>query len=52
MSDTDMEKILSNDENESSLTVIDDIPIESEDVHIVDHVGQQTRYEATIEKIV
>jgi hypothetical protein len=34
MSDTDIEKLLSKGENESPLTVIDDVPIESEDVHI------------------
>ncbi len=45
-----MEQILSKGENESPLIVIDDVPIESEDVHIVYRVGQQIRYEATIEK--
>ena len=50
MSDTDIEKLLSKGENESPLTVIDDVPIESEDVHIVYRVAKQTRFEATAEK--
>ncbi len=50
MSDTDIEKLLSRGENESPLTVIDDVPIESEDVHIVYRVAKQTRFEATAEK--
>lgn len=50
MSDTDIEKILSNSDTEGPLTFIDDIPIESEDVHIVYRVGTQTRFEATAEK--
>lgn len=44
------EKLLSKGDNESPLTVIDDVPIELEDVHIVYRVAQQTRYEATAEK--
>lgn len=50
MSDADIEKLLSKGENESPLTVIDDVPIESEDVHIVYRVAKQTQYEATAEK--
>jgi hypothetical protein len=50
MSDTDIEKLLSKGEGESPLTVIDDVPIESEDVHIVFRVGKQTRFEATAEQ--
>jgi hypothetical protein len=50
MSDTDIEKLLSKGEGESPLTVIDDVPIESEDVHIVYRVGKQTRFEATAEQ--
>jgi hypothetical protein len=50
MSDTDMEQLLSKGENESPLTIIDDVPMESEDAHIVYCVGQQTRCEPTIEK--
>jgi hypothetical protein len=48
MSDTDIEKMLS--KGESPLTVIDDVPIESEDVHIVYRVTKQTRFEATAEQ--
>jgi hypothetical protein len=50
MKDADIEKLLLKGENEGPLTVIDDVPIESEDVHIVYRVGQQTRYEAKAEK--
>ncbi len=50
MSDTDIEKLLLKGENESPLTVIDDVPIESEDIHIVYRVAKQTQYEATAEK--
>lgn len=50
MSDKDIEQLLSKGENESPLTVIDDVPIESEDVHIVYRVAKQTQYEATAEK--
>jgi len=50
MKDADIEKLLSKGDSEGPLTVIDDVPIESEDVHIVYRVGQQTRYEATAEK--
>ncbi len=48
MSDTDIEKMLS--KFESPLTVIDDVPIESEDVHIVYRVTKQTRFETTAEQ--
>ncbi len=50
MSDTDIEQLLLKGENESPLTIIDDVPIESEDVHIVYRVAKQTRFEATAEK--
>ena len=50
MSDTDIEKLLSKGEGESPLTVIDDVPIESEDVHIVYRVAKQTQFEATAEQ--
>jgi hypothetical protein len=50
MTDTDIEKLLSKGENESPLTVIDDVPIESEDVHVVYRVAKQTRFEATAEQ--
>lgn len=50
MSDSDIDKLLSKGDNESPLTVIDDVPIELEDVHVVYRVAQQTRYEATAEK--
>ena len=50
MSDTDIEKLLSKGEGESPLTTIDDVPIESEDVHIVYRVAKQTQFEATAEQ--
>ncbi len=50
MKGADMEQILSKGENESPLIVIDDVPIESEDIHIVYRVTKQTQYEATAEK--
>ncbi|CAF1408196.1 unnamed protein product [Adineta steineri] len=50
MTDTDIEKLLSKGEGVSPLTVIDDVPIESEDVHIVYRVAKQTQYEATAEQ--
>ena len=50
MSDADIEQLLSKGENESPLTVIDEVPIETEDVHIVYRVAKQTRFEATAEK--
>ena len=37
-------------EDESSLTVIDDVPIESEDIHTFYHVAKQTQFEATAEQ--
>lgn len=50
MSDTDIEKLLLKGQNESSLTVIDDILIESEDIHIVYRIAKQTQFEATADK--
>ncbi|CAF4908380.1 unnamed protein product, partial [Rotaria sp. Silwood2] len=50
MSDTDIEKLLSKGESKSSLTVIHDVPIESEDVHIVYRLAKQTQYEAIAEQ--
>ena len=50
MSDTDIEQLLSNGENERPLTIIDEVSIESEDVHIVYRVAKQTQFEATAEK--
>ena len=50
MFDKDIEKLLSKNENESLLTIIDEIPIEFEDIHIVYHVAKQTRFEAIAEK--
>ncbi len=50
MSDTDIEKLLSKGEGERPLTTIDDVPIESEDVHIVYRVAKQTQFEATAEQ--
>ena len=50
MSDTDIEKLLSKGEGESLLTTIDDVPIESEDVHIVYRFAKQTQFEATAEQ--
>ncbi|CAF2897455.1 unnamed protein product [Rotaria sp. Silwood2] len=50
MSATDIEKLLSKDESKSPLTVIDDVPIESEDVHIVYRLAKQTQYEAIAEQ--
>ncbi len=41
MSDTDIEKILSKGENECPLIIVDDVSIESEDIHIVYHVAKQ-----------
>jgi hypothetical protein len=42
MKDEDMEKLLSKGENKGPLAVIDNVPIESGDVHIVYRVEQQT----------
>ena len=50
MTDTDIEKLLSKGESEGPLTTIDDVPIESEDVHIVYRVAKQTQFEATAEQ--
>ncbi|UJR12101.1 hypothetical protein I4U23_016279 [Adineta vaga] len=50
MTDADIEKLLSEGETESSLTIIEEIPIEHEDVHIVYHVAKQTQFEATAEE--
>ncbi len=50
MSDIDIEKLLSKDENESPLTVIDDVRIELEDIHIVYRAEKQTRFLTTAEK--
>ncbi|CAF3852364.1 unnamed protein product, partial [Rotaria magnacalcarata] len=50
MSNTDVEKLLLKGEGESPLTVIDDVPIEFEDIHIVYRVAEQTQYEATAEQ--
>ena len=50
MSDTDIEELLSKDEGESPLTVINNVPIESEDVHIVYRVAKQTRFHVTAEQ--
>jgi hypothetical protein len=50
MSDTDIEQLLSKGENQNPLTVIDEVAIESEDVHIVYRVAKQTRFEATAAK--
>ncbi|CAF4023112.1 unnamed protein product, partial [Rotaria sordida] len=50
MTDADIEKLLSKGQDESPLTTIDDVPIESEDIHIVYRVAKQTQYEATAEQ--
>ena len=50
MTDADIETLLCKTEGESPLTVVDGIPIESEDVHIVFRVAKQTRFEATAEQ--
>ncbi|CAF1580601.1 unnamed protein product, partial [Adineta ricciae] len=50
MSDADIEQLLSKEENEGPLTVIDEVPIETEDVHIVYRVAKQTQFEATAEQ--
>lgn len=50
MSDTDIEKLLSKGATDSPLTTIDDVPIESEDIHIVYRVAKQTQFEATAEQ--
>jgi len=50
MTDADIEQLLPKDELESPLTITDEVPIESEDVHIVYRVGKQTRFEATAEQ--
>jgi hypothetical protein len=50
MSDTDIEKLLSKGEDETPLITIDDVPIESEDIHIVYRVAKQTQYEPTAEQ--
>lgn len=51
MSDTDIEQLLlSKDANQTPLTVIDDVPIDFEDLHILYRVAKQTKYEATAEQ--
>ncbi|CAF3355268.1 unnamed protein product [Rotaria socialis] len=50
MSNIDVEKLLLKGEGESPLTVIDDVPIEFEDIHIVYRVAKQMQYEATAEQ--
>ncbi|CAF1954063.1 unnamed protein product [Rotaria magnacalcarata] len=50
MSNTDVEKLLLKGEGESPLTVIDDVPIEFEDIHIVYRVAEQMQYETTAEQ--
>ncbi|CAM4845574.1 unnamed protein product, partial [Rotaria magnacalcarata] len=50
MSNTDVEKLLLKGEGESPLTVIDDVPIEFEDIHIVYRVAEQIQYETTAEQ--
>ena len=50
MTDNEIEQLLSKDPNESPLTVIEDIPIEFEDIQIVFNVAQQTQYEAQAEQ--
>ncbi|CAF3618867.1 unnamed protein product [Rotaria sp. Silwood1] len=50
MSNSDIKKLLSNGQDESPLTIIDEVPIESEDVHIVYYIAKQTRFEATAEQ--
>ncbi|CAF5128278.1 unnamed protein product, partial [Rotaria magnacalcarata] len=47
---TDVEKLLLKGEGESPLTVIDDVPIEFEDIHIVYRVAEQIQYETTAEQ--
>ncbi|CAF5187190.1 unnamed protein product, partial [Rotaria magnacalcarata] len=47
---TDVEKLLLKGEGESPLTVIDDVPIEFEDIHIVYRVAEQMQYETTAEQ--
>lgn len=51
MSDTAIEQLLlSKDANQTPLTVIDDVPIDFEDIHILYRVAKQTKYEATAEQ--
>ncbi|CAF3313770.1 unnamed protein product [Rotaria sp. Silwood2] len=50
MPGTDIENLLSQGECESPLTKIDDVPIESEDIHIVYHAAKQTEFEAIAEQ--
>ncbi|CAF4446091.1 unnamed protein product [Rotaria sp. Silwood2] len=50
LSHADIEKLLSKSQDESPLTMLDDVPIEWEDIHIVYRVGQETRFEATAEQ--
>lgn len=50
MSNTEIEKLLLKDHNETLLTIIDNVSIEYEDIHIVYRVTKQTQFEATAEK--
>lgn len=48
MSDKDIEDLLAKNENESPLMIIDDVPIEFEDVHINYRMNNQTRFETIV----
>ncbi|CAF4254181.1 unnamed protein product [Rotaria sp. Silwood2] len=50
MSDADIETLLSKSQDESPLKIIDEVPIELEDIHIVYRVTKQTRFEDTAEQ--
>ncbi|CAF1051834.1 unnamed protein product [Rotaria sp. Silwood1] len=50
LSYADIEKFLSKNQDESPLTMLDDVPIEWEDIYIIYRVGQETRFEATAEQ--
>jgi len=50
MSDADVEAFLAKGESETPLMIIDDVPIESEDVTVQYRVAKQTRFEATAEQ--
>lgn len=50
MSNADIEQLLTKDLQQTPLMIIEDIPIDYEDLHILYRVAQQTRFEATAEQ--
>ena len=50
MSEEDIEKFQLQSEKESPSIVIDGVPVEIEDIHIVYRVAKQTRFEAAAEQ--